>query len=124
MSIVVYVQRVFHNSSLYPLGTFWLIAMAIVPSAMAGWIDLPHALVFLAITALMLLLITDRRDTQLKRDNDLKAGADLSSQVEVVHELVNSNNSRMERRIDQLTKALQDRGIKVPEQPPKEDDGS
>lgn len=91
-----YVKHVVHNSSLYPLGTFWLAAMVVVPLTFTELLSHAHGAVILSLTALFLLLVTDRRDEHNRT-------AALRDQVTEVHDLVVDRADSQDAKIDHLT---------------------
>lgn len=79
-----YIFSVIRSASFYPLGTFWLISMGIIPSIVAKWIELGMGLLILTATAGILILIADYRDTQILR-NDVRV---IRSQLVTLEESV------------------------------------
>lgn len=108
-----YYHRILKSPSLYPLGTFWLIAMGIIPAIVADWIKMESGLIILTGVALVLVLIAEHRDTLV-----------LAHSVTEVHELVNSETDRLVNRITELTALLELNRIHVPAQPYREEIGS
>ena len=94
---------VLQSPATYPLGTFYLGAIFVIPSAVAGRIQPSTALIILTGMLLLLVLISFRKG------------------LAEVHDLVNSTNTRLVRRITQLTATLVENNIPVPEEPDPED---
>jgi hypothetical protein len=125
-TLVRYVRHLMRSSSLYPVWTFWLACVIVVPATGAEWITHGEALVFLGIVALILVVIADRRDAHheaaevaadLKKETQA-VSAELSGKVAEVHDLVNHASDVQEARILQLIEVIQTHGIDVP--PPDE----
>lgn len=65
----VYSLNLIRSASFYPIGTFWLISMVVLPSIISNWIELDTGLLLLTVTAIALILIAYRRDTvALRKD--------------------------------------------------------
>jgi hypothetical protein len=99
-----YLMRLVRSPSTYPLATFWLAAMVIVPLTVADIVNLDTGLILLTSTALFLIVIAMRRAT-----------IGLRADVEQVHILVNSQHDDLVKRVSQLIKALEMGGVAVPD---------
>jgi len=108
MNRLLYLLR---SPSTYPLATFWLIAMVIVPLTVADTIQLNTTLIILTGAALILVVVASH-----------KATVALRVDVEQVHTLVNSQHDDLVARVSQLIDALEVGGVAVP-QDPKEGHG-
>ena len=97
--MINYVRHVLHSSSLYPLGTFWLAGMIVVPATMVEWLDHGHAAMILTAVAGVLVLAATRRD-------DRREARSLRIEVGHVIEVVDCQREALEARIAVLTAAL------------------
>ena len=91
--VMRYFAHVRRNSSLYPLGTLWLVAMFVIPATFAHWLSHVHAAALMCLSALVLLMITDNRDERTR----------LRAQVAEVRDLVNKRSDIQDTKIDHLT---------------------
>ena len=98
-----YTSHVLHSASLYPLGTFWLASMIVIPLTMIDVLEHGHAAVILTIMAALLVLIADRRDTNALRH-----------EVDHVANVVDCQREGLETRIQILTDALLAAGLPIP----------
>lgn len=80
-----YLFSVIRSASFYPLGIFWLISMGVVPSIVAEWVDLDMGLLVLTVTAGVLVLIANYRDTTALRKDLLV----VHSQLVTIEESIN-----------------------------------
>jgi len=104
--IARFLKDVLESPSTQPLMTLWILGGLTVSALLAGWINLPVALLISIGLLIVLVLSAFRKDLAL------------------VHDLVNSTNDRMVNRITQLTKALEHSDVAVPPEPHAgEDDG-
>lgn len=126
-TLVRYMRHLLRSSSLYPVWTFWLACVIVVPATGVEWITHGEAVVFLGIVALILVLIADKRDAhqeavevaaELKKETRA-VSAELSGKVAQVHDLVNSASEAQDARIQQLIEVIQTHGLDVP--PPDEE---
>jgi hypothetical protein len=90
-----YLRHVLKNSSLYPIGTFWLFTVLIVPATMLKWLNHGHAMIFMTFVAMSLLIAADRRDMKA-------ANAALEAQLAEVRTLVVERSDIQDTAIAQI----------------------
>lgn len=89
-------RRFLHASALYPVSLCYLTAVLALVLTVSGALTLPMAVVGLALTAVLIVLIAMRRE------------------MSTVHRLVNSQHDQLVARIDQLVAALIAAGVAIP----------
>lgn len=107
--LVRFMRHLAHSSSLYPIGTFWLIACAVVPADFAQWITHTTAVLILTVTAGVLVLAAARRD-------DRRDAAALRADVGHVAGVVDAQRDQLEARIRVLESAMLAAGVPIPGQ--------
>jgi hypothetical protein len=126
-ALVRYTRHLLHTGSLYPVMTFWLVICIAITATWKEWISHGEAIVLLFVTALILIIVADKRDTRhevavvaadLKKETQA-VSAELSGKVAEVHELVNHASDLQDARIQQLIEVIKVHGIVVPPPPAK-----
>jgi len=109
-ALVQYMRHVAHSSSLYPIGTFWLIACVVVPLGIAAGTGPWPMVVALTVVAGVLTLAASLRD-------DRRETALLRTEVGHVASTVDAQREALEARIMVLTEALRAAGVPIPSDP-------
>lgn len=106
-SLRQYIRR----RNVYPITAMYVGVVGVVMQVASGAWSVELGLSLMAILAVGVVLFLGRRDVRAAQ-----------AEVHVIHELVNSQHDDLVARVEQLTRALERAGVRVPSDPAREGD--